>query len=297
MTCDNNTVFAHMMNILPPLCQIKIKECLKKTITDEKSINEIRLRLGRNVSLSIGKNNLVIDHIMTESDIKSTLHQLCAGSVYAFQKTIKQGYIPSDFGGRVGVVGNVTNDDYDIAVESINSINIRIPHHIRGISGKIYDLFLNTRKGIIVYAPPGVGKTTFLRDLAIELSRGDKAIRVCLVDSRHELDNGQIPSDCLIDTLAGYPKDLGIEIATRTMSCDVIICDEIGGGEVSAIRQSLFCGVPVIAAAHAFDFTELKAREGIGLLLSEGAFSHAVGLRRECGGTSFIFNIIKTEGI
>ncbi len=267
--------------MLPPKCKKEILDIQIKNKISLNSINEIRLRYSRFVSLTCGNKNYIVDHIVSEEEIKNTLRMLCGGSVYAYQKTIKKGYIPFGNGGRAGVVGDVTNEDFDIAIESITSINIRIPHHIRGICGRVLDIFNKYNSGLIIYSPPGVGKTTFLRDLTIEISRGVHAKKVGLVDSRHELDNGLFPPDCMIDTLAGYPKETGIEIATRTMSSDVIVCDEIGSDEVFAIRQSMFCGIPIIAAAHSATFDELCTREGIKVLIDTGAFSHAIGLRRD----------------
>jgi len=280
-----------LIEMLPPICQKRVVETINRYCLEERFINELRLRYKRNCSIGCGKQNYIIDYAMTAEDMKNIMRYLCAGSVYAFQKTIKEGYVPIDGGGRAGVVGLIVNDDLDIAIESITSINIRIPHHVRGVCAKIYDLFINNQKGLIIFSAPSVGKTTLLRDLSIELSRGRYAKKVALIDTRHELDNGMIPRDCLIDTFSGYPKSLGIEIATRTMSSDVIICDEISGREVSAISKSFFCGIPVIAAAHASSFEELSARDGIGLLLKEGAFSHAVGLSRKDRSLEFSFEI------
>ncbi len=62
------------------------------------------------------------------------------------------------------------------------------------------------------------------------------------------------------DVLCGFPKHEGIMLALRSLSPDVIICDEIGG-DAKAVEQCLFCGVCVVAAAHAGSFAELSRRE------------------------------------
>ncbi len=285
--------FIAILDLLPPLCRKSIFDKMRERGIDSSFVSEIRLRSGRKSAVCSGRMNIACDYIMSADDIKYTVRALCSGSVYAYQNTIKQGYIPMSNGGRAGVVGDVADASLDIAVETISALNIRIPHHVRGICSRVYDLFKKTNKGIVIYSPPAVGKTTLLRDLAIELSRGEDAYKVALVDSRRELDNRHIPSDCMIDTYSGYPKNTGIEIAARTMSSEVIICDEIGYAEVQAIKYTVLCSVPVIAAAHASSIEELKMRKGIDELIDIGAFEYAVGLSRSGNSLDFSFKIDK----
>ena len=73
------------------------------------------------------------------------------------------------------------------------------------------------------------GKTTFLRSAAYLLSTGREALRVGVADERDELITPEM-SACIIDRVSGCPKALAVEILTRTMSPQVIICDEIGAG-------------------------------------------------------------------
>ena len=48
-----------------------------------------------------------------------------------------------------------------------------------------------------------------------------------------------------LDVLVGYPRALGIEIATRSLNSELIVCDEIGEGkEAEAIVSAQNCGVP-----------------------------------------------------
>jgi stage III sporulation protein AA len=81
------------------------------------------------------------------------------------------------------------------------------------------------------------------------------------------------------DILSGYPKAQGIITAVRTLSPQVIICDEIGGmDEAKGIIDSINAGVKVIASAHAASFSELLRRPAIVSLLESGAFEKAVML-------------------
>ena len=73
------------------------------------------------------------------------------------------------------------------------------------------------------------------------------------------------------------------------MSSDVIICDEVGYDEVEAMRYTAVSSIPVIAAAHARDLSELCSRSDISGLVSVGVFEYAVGLVREKGAEKFEF--------
>ena len=285
--------FRIVLDYLPPLCRHAISQQQKERRIDDNSVSEIRVRVGRQTVIRALGEYIPCAYIMSIDDIRCTVRALCSGAVYAYQNTIRNGYIPLPMGGRAGVVGIISDENTAVAPETVTSINIRIPHHIRGICSAVYSLFLQNRKGIVIYSPPAVGKTTLLRDLAIELSRGTDALNVALIDSRRELDNGKIPSDCMIDIFSGYPKSLGIEIAVRTMSSDVIICDEVGHEEVEAMRNTVVSSVPVIAAAHARDLNELCSRPDISALITAGVLEYAVGLVREKGEERFEFTTDK----
>jgi len=81
------------------------------------------------------------------------------------------------------------------------------------------------------------------------------------------------------DILSGYPKGEGILLAVRTLSPQVIICDEIGGeDEVNGMLDGLRCGVHIVASAHAGTLEELLGRRAVVRLLMEGAFESVIML-------------------
>ena len=64
-------------------------------------------------------------------------------------------------------------------------------------------------------------------------------------------------------------------MATRYLSPDVIICDEIASSEeAKAISDTLNAGVCVAASVHAGSASELKKRKFVSGLINTGAFSH-----------------------
>jgi stage III sporulation protein AA len=167
---------------------------------------------------------------------------------------------------------------------------IRLPYFIKADPFPICELLeeLEFSSGVLVYSPPGVGKTTLLRQVAASFSKGSGGIRVAVVDSRGELEFGLESRYLCVDVMSGYPKAIGIEIALRVMNPRLIVCDEIGNDdEVSAICSAAGGGAALLASAHAADICGLMAKKNIRELHSSGAFGAYVGLSRVKGGYGY----------
>ena len=261
---------------------------------------EIRIRRGRMSSLTLlGGKNHALDVSLSREEMENTVDRLCGGSLYAHADTIKNGYI-SLFGGiRAGIVGRAAVENGRIiGISDISGICIRLPHFVKADAAPVCDLLreLDFSSGVLVYSPPGVGKTTLLRSVAAELSRGKNAVRVCVVDSRGELEFGLGARNICADILCGYPKAEGIEIALRTMNAKLIICDEIGIEEdTEAIGAAANGGVALLASAHASDLSGLLSKKNIFRLHNSGAFGAYVGLSRQ--GREYRYDITYRKDI
>lgn len=259
----------------------RLAKAAKHTISLwQKPIAEIRLRMDGPLSLTLGTptKNVLCGVICTADELARTLEKLCGGSLYSHAETIREGVIVTAEGLRVGVAGRAVVSEGKVEyVRMISSLNIRIPHRVPGAADALYEIVKQYGNTLLV-SPPGMGKTTMLRELILLLSQGENAVRVAVIDTRFELGAG-MPRNGLADYYTGWLRYDGMIAAIRTMSPNYILCDEIGEeSDCRAIRSASAAGVGVIASAHGKDLATLRCNLNLAQLIDEGIFSCVCGI-------------------
>ena len=262
------------------------------------SVNEIRLRKGGPVSLTVGDKNLFFDSagrvcgiknavFATDAEVDECISRLTRGSLYTCDEFISRGYIPLAEGGRAGVCGRANPLG---GFAEITSVNLRLhrflPLVAAGLIKKFADCGLG---GALVCSPPAMGKTTFLRSAAYMLANG-KGIepkRVGIADERFEITAG-MPQSGLADAVVALPKERAISLLTRTMSPQIIICDEISPAETEVILEAQHTGVQLIASAHCENPSDLLHRGRMREMLTSGIFRYFAILGYDGGYTCTI---------
>lgn len=286
---------SHILRYLPPRFADTVSEYVRLHPSHEEWISELRFRANGLFSMTVAGENVCrfSDRFLqcSAEDVAQTLSLLCEDSVHTYGETMKEGYLFLDGGYRVGLCGHARCDDDRLkSVYGITSLSIRIPHGIFGIAGPVLQLICGDGSvyPTLFYAPPGIGKTTLLRDIAVSL----RERRIALIDTRGELWQADAMSCTLIDVLYGYPRAKGIEIATRTLAAEAVICDEIGTEEeAAAILAAQNSGVPLIASAHAENREMLMERPNIRILYDAGIFRYYIGLERKGREKKFSFHV------
>lgn len=263
---------------------------------------ELHLRAGRFCSVTVSGENRMVPLSLSSDEMQQLLLRLCDGSMYAHRDSIAQGYIALGGGVRVGICGQAgvqDGGDRVLGVRAVDTLCIRFPRPLRSVGqGLARQLPHYFPRGALIYAPPGVGKTSLLRALAFRFSSGESPLRTAVIDSRCELDDGCFENACCMSVLSGYPKGLGIEIAARTMNAQIIFCDEIGNaGEAQGVLTAANCGVPVIASAHAATLKGLLSRPEFGRLHEAAVFGGYVGIRRQSGERDYLYDITPWEEV
>jgi stage III sporulation protein AA len=189
--------------------------------------------------------------------------------------TISQGFLTAPGGHRIGICGEaVIKGGHMAGIRRITSLNIRVARDITGIAEGI-----PTDGSVLIVGAPGRGKTTLLRDLVRVISNDGGQVSV--VDERCELFPGDdfFPGVCT-DILSGCGKREGITAVLRSMGPEWIAVDEITDvQDCEALLQAGWCGVKLLATAHADSVEDLKKRDAYRNLLESGLFRTVVVMK------------------
>ena len=238
-------------------------------------VQEIRLRLGNVPELNLGTTSLWLDRIVTVEDMNFVLNTASRYSPWA-ASTIHNGYITAAGGHRIGICGEaVIKEGVMRAIRDITSLCIRVARDFGGIAGASSKL----NGSILIIGPPGAGKTTLLRDLARTIAASET---VGVVDERGELFPEGVSRGRRMDVIAGCGKGKGIDLLLRTMGPRYIAVDEITSEQdCAALIHAGWCGVRLLATAHAETVEDLYNRSTYRPLISGKLFDHVLVLSRD----------------
>lgn len=251
-------------------------------------ITEVRFRLEKPFSVTAEGRNLFPDKEgrlttlqnalrVTRPQMEELVARLTEGSLYAFEDCMASGYIPLENGCRAGIAGDMTVTGDGTIFREITSVNLRISRFLPEFARPLTDLLREgDPQGVLVISPPAGGKTTFLRSAAYLLATGNKPCRVGIADERSELF---LPAG-LCDRITGCPKWKAIELLTRTMSPEYLVCDELGTGEEVPLLAAQNTGVKLLASAHGSSPEEAAKRPCVKALLEGGVFSLIAVLKK-----------------
>lgn len=240
---------------------------------------EIRLRLRDRPQLVFGRGEIQLEGLVTQEQLQFVMNTACRYSPWA-SETVAKGYLTAPGGHRIGICGEaVIREGAVTGIRNVQSLCIRIARDFPGIAGKAAE----NRGNLLILGPPGSGKTTLLRDLIRQISdKGPGSIGV--VDESGELfpPAGGFFRGARTDVLTGCPKPRGIEMVLKTMGPATIALDEITSQEdCEALEQALWCGVRIIATAHARDRQDLMGRMIYRKLAESGLFDKVLILQQD----------------
>ena len=247
-----NCAWNAFLSILPQDMRYEVNQHGRETL------QELRLRLGQPVEMVCHGGGRFLSRIVRAEDLSFVINTASRYSPWA-ASTVAQGYITAPGGHRVGICGEcIIQKGQMSGVSKPTSLCVRVARDFPGI-GQGCEL----SGSVLILGPPGSGKTTLLRDL-IRRRSGECGGCVAVVDERGELfpNGAQFPKGQRTDVLTGCGKTHGVEIALRTMGPSLIAVDEITAREdCEALRHAAWCGVDLLATAHASNVHDLRRRE------------------------------------
>lgn len=237
------------------------------------SLQELRMRLNAPPELITSKGSFWLERAVTKDDLAYSINAASRYSPWA-ASTAAQGFITASGGHRLGLCGSATVQKGNMTgISDPTSLCIRVARDFIGISHKAASL----QGSILILGKPGSGKTTLLRDL-IRQKSDHGAGSISVVDERGELfpyTENQLcfPPGKRTDILTGCSKPQGIEAVLRNMSPEIIAVDEITAeADCRALIQAGWCGVQLLASAHAENRTDLQTRPVYKSIVNSGLF-------------------------
>ncbi len=239
---------------------------------DLDKLYEIRLRKGFPIVLLVGNTVLFLTDnggslleeeaiVAGESDIDGVIYAATDFSVYANDEKIRRGFLSVDGGIRIGIAGECVWESGRIStIKDFTSLNIRIPHNVIGCSNVLYSEWKKRKMGsVLIVSPPGMGKTTLLKDIVRNLKETKKNILV--IDERGEL--GVELDNPFCDVIRFAEKKYAFSYAIRSLAPQIVVTDELGtDDDFRFVEETARGGIGVFASMHGRSVTFAQKRFG-----------------------------------
>lgn len=204
------------------------------------------------------KNNKAI--ICNINDVEHIIGVVTERSLYAYNDRIKEGYLTTKDGIRIGLCGECVFDGGQIiTIKNLTSLNIRIPHEIYNCSKVIFNTIYKNKNvnSTLIIAPPFLGKTTILKDILRKLNDKNK-YSILVIDERGEFSSIKGEN---IDNIKYSNKSYAFNYGVRSLSPNVVITDELANEQDWLCAKNAICsGVKIIASCHCDNINKLMKK-------------------------------------
>lgn len=285
-------------DVLPPVFRESAGAYMKE------NLEEFRLRVGKPMAVVVGDTERMTDSPrVREEDLRTILERASRASAHTVLEQVLSGYVTIRGGHRIGICGEAVMKNGQVhALRRLTSVAIRIARPVPGAAQMVIPRI--TEQGVLcdtlILAPPGVGKTTLLREIVRCVSDGIglQAQRVGVADERREISalwEGQAQFDLgrQTDVMADCPKAAAMEILLRGMNPQILAADEITSQrDTEAMLWAAGCGATLLATAHGTGLDDLERRPLYRRLLELKLFRRVVLIRNHCGIRSSTVEVI-----
>ena len=142
-------------------------------------IEELRLRVGLPMAAVLPEGERALaGPPVTQQELEQLLELASRASVHAVLDQLSRGYLTVQGGHRVGLCGTVALEDGAVrTIRKLSSAAVRVARQFPGAAEEVLPSLLEGGRleSALILAPPGLGKTTLLRDLVRAVSAGEGA--------------------------------------------------------------------------------------------------------------------------
>lgn len=246
---------------------------------------EFRMCAGQPLIVRANQQEIILWPSLQPTHLEQALQVACRHSIYSHMETLRQGFVTLPGGHRMGVCGfGVAGPNEAIqTIRAPSSLLVRIAREFPGCSAEIGSRICAST---LIIGPPCSGKTTLLRDLICFLSDHKKQ-RIGIADERSELSAAiqgipQLKIGMRADVLLNIPKSEALLMLLRTMNPQWLAVDEITAPrDIEALSQCAYCGVKLLATAHAESMEDLWDRPLYRTMMESRVFKWIVQMQRD----------------
>ena len=229
--------------------------------TNLNKLYEIRLRSGYPIKILYDNGLYYLSNkgvttlksqaiICTDTYISYIVQRVTENSVYAFNNEIKNGFITTKDGVRIGLAGEcVIENDNIITIKNYSSINVRIPHLIDGCAKDLLSYVICGDKvfSTLIISPPFYGKTTMIKDIIKSVDKIN-LYNILVIDERGEVSyvGGEN-----VDYIKYCSKSYAFTCGLRSLSPQIVFVDELASiNDWKFVCDAIKSGVKVFASCH-----------------------------------------------
>ena len=255
---------------------------------DYNHLQEVRLRVGDKPVILYDSKRIILncfsDNCISSELLKSIILKTSDNSLYSIQNQLKNGYLVTKNGIRIGISGNYCEDNFNI--KSIQGLNIRIPHQIFNCSKPIFNTLFNGTDFIntLIISPPGAGKTTYIRDILYQFNSLIYLYNIVIIDDRCEitgLDHNLITYKHA-DIVSNLEMGRAISLAVKNLNPDIIVTDEITDiNDIKEIKRAINLGIKILSTIHASSLEDLNNNNDFKEILTYKLFDKYIVLNKK----------------